>query len=192
MIQVDYAFLKIGESDPTITVLTAFDVDRGIGGATTVIQKGLADGFPEKWLEEFLHGTGYDKITVQVDPESSVEAVAKKATGKMPDTIVCWTKRDDYQNEGVELWHRTLEGQIRAVSLELDTHMEERVLSEDSGLIAWIVLHSVWTLYCYHPIRRGKTRFELMEGHKYEGNSQLRRKSACTSSFRDSFWRTSA
>ena len=55
VVQVDYAFLKARAVDPTITVLTAFDLDRGIGGATTVTQKGLADGFPEKWLEAFLH-----------------------------------------------------------------------------------------------------------------------------------------
>ena len=124
----------------------------------------------------FLRGTGYDKITVQVDPESSSKAVAKKVTGKLTDAKVRETKRDDHQaNGGVERWHRTIEGQVRAVTLDLYTHMEERVLSDDSGLIAWTVRHSVWILYCYHPIRRGKTGFELMDGSQVRGqDSQYR------------------
>ena len=83
VVQVDYAFLKTHVTDPKITVLTAFDVERGIGGATTVKQKGLSDGFPEKWLEEFLRGTGYDKITVQVDPREPIEGSSKESHRKV-------------------------------------------------------------------------------------------------------------
>ena len=77
MIQVDNAFLERDVTDSAFTVLIAFGVERGMGTATTVSQKGN-QSYPEKCLEEFLCGTGYDKIVVHVDPELGQDSCVER------------------------------------------------------------------------------------------------------------------
>ena len=169
VIQVDYMFLRLGPDDQPLTVLTAMDVVRGIGGATVVQNKGLSDGHPAKWLKHFVENLGYNRTCLQSDSENAVKAVVNKAAETLADCTTRVTEVHDHKANGaVERWHRTLQEQIRAISIQLKTDCGIEVKAKDK-VIEWIVRHAGWALHHYHGIRGGQTGYYLLNGRTYDG-----------------------
>ena len=109
VIQIDYTFLKVNLEDNMNTVLTAVDVVTGIGGATVVKAKGLADGQPVKWLKPFVESMGHRSVAIQSDVETSIRIVAYKVANELEYATCKETERDDHISNGVvKRWHRAL------------------------------------------------------------------------------------
>ena len=103
------------------------------------------------------------------DKDNGLQIVAIHAAETLPDCTVRESVRADHEAQGpIERWHRTLQGQYRAALLELNAVLvklgKRKATSADTGLMHWLVRHSLWSLHRFHPLRGQQTGHAIVQG----------------------------
>ena len=81
--------------------------------------------------------------------------------------MVRQTPRRSHQSNGaVERYHASLQGQLRAMRIALQDHLEHEIPLQHP-VTTWLVRHSAWALQRFQPYLRGGTPYQRLHGTPY-------------------------
>ena len=102
------------------------------------------------------------------DNEVAIIAL-KQAVKRERDQDIILEESPEYDSMGngeVERQTQEVQGQIRAIKLNLEAHYEDKI-KDDHPVIPWLVAHSASTITRYKIGEDGKTAYQLWKGRKY-------------------------
>eukprot|EP00971_Amphidinium_carterae_P348747 6490656-Amphidinium_carterae.1 len=142
VVQADYTFYADGEFQ--IPVLGAIDNVYHRGMSVWLSHKGLVDDYATKCLQSFLQSLGFAKGIVQVDPENSAIAIAKKATDALEGWHWRHTPVNSKQSNGmIERFHAEVQGAFRVNRCCLESRYGFQIQSHHPSL-PWLLRHVCW------------------------------------------------
>ncbi|CAE8619652.1 unnamed protein product [Polarella glacialis] len=163
LVQMDYTFIE------AVKLLTAYLLDRGYGAATVVQSKG-PELYAVSWLVNWLDQLGLEDVTLHIDPEAALRAVAERVRAlRQKRTLIQETPvRSPQSIGGVSRYQRSLQEQIRALRLQLEESLNSEIDVEDA-IVTWIVRHAAWLLARFAPWRDGAAPYTRHRGAPYRG-----------------------
>ena len=165
-VQVDYCFVTTGAGCPTVTVLTAVDIQTGYASFVVTPAKGR-EKYSIAELKRFIFEIGRTYGIVQYDPEPSVKALVTETFEGIGGMSMRATPRDWKQAHGfVGKAQQNFYGQVRAVRLQLQERYSAD-LTAQSAVYPWIVKHAQFILnrFLTHP--DGNTSYFRRWGKNY-------------------------
>ena len=169
VIQVDYCFVKTSEELPNTTILTAVDVQTGLGMSVVAPSKGR-DKYCIAELKKFIFEIGRTYGIIQYDPEPSLKALVTDLLKELGGMSMRATPKDWKQAHGsIGNWQQNFYGQIRALRLQLQERYNVIFTSEDC-LYPWVVKHAQFTLNRFLTHSDGLTSYCRRWGKDYTSN----------------------
>ena len=166
VIQVDYCFLTTGDGCTTVTVLTAVDIQTGLGSAVVTPSKGK-DQYCIAELKRFVFEIGRTYGIIQYDPESSLKALVSETLTELGGMSMRATPRDWKQAHGfVGKSQQNFYGQARAIRLQLQERYKVQI-SVQHAVYPWVMKHSQFTLNRFLTHSDGNTSYFRRWGKNY-------------------------
>ena len=163
VIQVDYCFVTTGKDShgtecPQVTVLTATNVQTGLGMSAVVPQKGRQK-YCVAELKRFVFETGRSFGILQNDLEPSLKALVQDTVSELGGLSLRATPKDWKQAHGsIGKAQQNLYRQIRTLRLQLQERYALEITAQDC-IYPWIVKHGQFLLNRYLIHANGLTSF---------------------------------
>ena len=166
VIQFDYAKLSsVNAKGEQVRMRTILDTTR-YGTACVIDVKRRRDKYAISSAVSFLNELGYTRFRCRTDPEPAIKAHVDAIIECLSDDRTTEqimpeeTIPESHASLGVlEGWHNLLQGQIRALRLDV----EERsglIVGVTQRCVPWLVRHATWLLNRFQRRQRGATTFD--------------------------------
>ena len=146
VVQIDYMFGKTIHDEKVHPVMNAIDNVYHCTASVWCEAKGGGDLYLMKVLKRYIQRLGFEKVTIQCDPENAAKDVALKLSIEIGNnaTFRYTPKASKGSNGMVERFRSFIEGMTRtwrrAIGAKYGVVIELR-----HPLMAWIVRHASWT-----------------------------------------------
>lgn len=130
VIQVEYRFVKTSEHEDTTTIITAVDMQTGLGMSVVTPSKGKGKRCIAE-LKRFIFEIGRTYGIIQYDFEPSLKALITELLKERGGMSMRATPKDWKQAHGsVGRWQQNFYGQVRALRLQLHERCNVNVTSD--------------------------------------------------------------
>ena len=175
VIQFDYAYLSsVNEKGEQVRMRTILDTSTGYGTACVIDVKGGGDKYAISSAVSFLKEKGYTRFRCRTDPEPAIKAMVDSAIKCLSDDRVVEqilpeeTIPESHASLGaLEGWHNLLQGQIRALRLDVEDRFGS-IVGVTHQCVSWLVRHATWLLNRFQRRQNGATAFENLKGVSYK------------------------
>ena len=153
---------------------TILDTSTGYGTACVIYVKGAGDKYAISSAVSFLKELEYTRFRCRTDPEPAIKAMADAVIKCLSDDRVVEqilpeeTIPESHASLGaLEGWHNLLQGQIRALRLDVEERLGS-VVGLTHQCLPWLVRHGSWLLNRFQRRQNCATAFENLEGESYK------------------------
>ena len=168
VIQIDYCYHATHKELPLQKILSACDVQTGLGLAVVVPSKGENE-YAKAELKKFIYECGRTFGVLQYDQESPLKAIAKTVCAELGGLSVRAAPKAHPQASGsVGQMQRTLYSQLRTLLSQVEQNTGVNIDS-NSALYPWAVKHSQWLLNRYLVHSDGSTSYFRRWNRNYDG-----------------------
>ena len=176
VIQFDYAYVSSGDArGQQVKMRTILDTSTGYGTACVIDVKGAGDKYSISSVVSFLKELGYTRFRCRTDLESAIKTHVDTVIKCLADYRVVEqvlpeeTIPESHASLGaLEGWHSLLQGQIRALRLDVEERLGSVV--GVTQCLPWLVRHASWLL---NRRQNGATAFENLKRVSSVGNWSL-------------------
>ena len=149
---------------------TILDTSPGHGTACVIDVKVGGDKYAISSAVSFLKELGYTRFRCRTDPEPAIKA--------MVDAVIKCLSHDRVVEQilpeetipkshaslgALEGWHNLLQGQIRALRLDVEDRFGS-IVGVTHQCVPWLVRHATWLLNRFQRRQNGATAFENLKG----------------------------
>ena len=175
VIQFDYAYLSsVNEKGEQVRKRTILDRSTGYGRACVIDVEGGGDKYAISSAVWFLKELVYTRFRCGTDPEPAIKAMVDAVIKCLSDDrVVEQILPEETIPEShaiffaLEGWHNLLQGQIRALRLDVEDRFGS-VVGVIHQCVPWLVRHATWLLNRFHRRQNGATAFENLKGVSYK------------------------
>ena len=168
VIQIDYCYHATHKELPLQKILSACDVQTGLGLAVVVPSKGENE-YAKAELKKFIYECGRTFGVLQYDQESPLKAIAKTVCAELGGLSVRAAPKAHPQASGsVGQMQRALYSQLRTLLSQVEQNTGVNIDS-NSALYPWAVKHSQWLLNRYLVHSDGSTSYFRRWNRNYDG-----------------------
>ena len=168
VIQVDYCFQATHPDLPLRKILSACDVQTGLGMAVIVPSKG-ENNYAVAELKKFIYECGRTFGILQYDQESPLKNVCQRVCAELGGLSLRAAPKSHPQSSGsVGQMQRTLYGQVRTLIAQVEQNLNIQITS-DHVLYPWALKHAQWLLNRYLVHSDGCTSYYRRWNRNYEG-----------------------
>ena len=145
VIQVDSCFHATSAELPLRKILSACDIQTGLGMAVVVASKGEND-YAIAELKKFIYECGRTFGILQYDQESPLKAVCQRVCAELGGLSIRAAPKARSQSMGsIGQMQRTLYGQVRALLSQAEQRLKIEIDS-NHALYPWALKHAQWLL----------------------------------------------
>ena len=174
VIQFDYAYVSSGDArGQQVKMRTILDTSTGYGTACVIDVKGGGDKYAISSAVSFLKELGYTRFRCRTDPEPAIKTHVDIVIKCLADDRVVEqvlpeeTIPASHASLGaLEGWHSLLQGQIRALRLDVEERLGS-VVGTTHQCLPWLVRHASWLLNRFQRRQNGATAFENLKRVSY-------------------------
>ena len=174
VIQFDYAYVSSGDArGQQVKMRTILDTSTGYGTACVIDVKGAGDKYATSSAVSFLKELGYTRFRCRTDPEPAIKSHVDNVIKCLADDRVVEqvlpeeTIPESHASLGaLEGWHGLLQGQIRALRLDVEERLGS-VVDTTHQCLPWLVRHASWLLNRFQRRQNGATAFENLKRVSY-------------------------
>ena len=175
VIQFDYAYLSsVNEKGKQVRMRTFLDTSTGYGTACVIDVKGGGDTYAISSAVSFLKELVYTRFRCRTDPEPAIKAMVDAVIKCLSDDrVVEKILPEETIPEGhaslvaLEGWHNFLQGQIRALRLDIEDRFGS-IVGVTHQCVPWLARHATWLLNRFQRRQNGATAFENLKGVSYK------------------------
>ena len=149
---------------------TILDTSTGYGTACVIDVKGGRDKHAISSAVSFMKELGYTRFRCRTDPEPAIKAMVDSVIKCLSDDRVVDANpaRRNNSRESCESrcfggWHNLLQGQIRALRLDVEDRFGS-IVGVTHQCVSWLVRHATWLLNRFQRRQNGATAFENLKG----------------------------
>ena len=171
----DHAYLSsVNEKGEQVRMRTILDTSTGYGTAYVIDVKGGGDKHAISSAASFLKELGHTRFRCRTDPEPAIKAMVNAVIKCLSDDRVVeqilpeGTIPESHANlRALEGWHNLLQGQIRALRLDVQDRFGS-IVGVTHQCVPWLVRHATWLLNRFQRRQNGATAFENLKGVSYK------------------------
>ena len=171
VIQFDYAYLSsINEKGEQVRMRTILDTSTGYGTACVLDVKGGGDTHAISSAVSVLNKLGFSRFRCRTDPRPAIKAMVDEVIKCLSDDRAVEqilpeeTIPESHASLGaLEGWHNLLQGQIRALRLDVEDRFGS-IVGVTHQCVPWLVRHATWLLNRFQRRQNGATAFENLKG----------------------------
>ena len=174
VIQFHCAYLSsVNEKEEQVRMRTILDTSPGYGTACVIDVKGGGEKYVISSAVSFLKELGCTRFRCRTDLEPAIKAMVdavimclsddRAVEQILPEDTI---PESDASLGALEGWHNLLQGQIRALRLDVEDRFGS-IVGVTHRCVPWLVRHATWLL---NRLRRqnGATAFENLKGVSYK------------------------
>ena len=135
--------------------------------------KGGGDKYVTSSAVSFLEELGYARFRCRTDPEPAIKAMVDavikclSADRAVEQTLPEEAIPESHASLGaLEGWHNLLQGQIRALRLNVEDRFGS-IVGVTHQCVPWLVRHATWLLHRFQRTQNGATGFKNLKGVSY-------------------------
>ena len=174
VIQFDYAYVSSGDArGQQVKMRTILDTSTGYGTSCVIDVKGAGEKYAISSAVSFLKELVYTRFRCRTDPEPAIKTHVDIVIQCLADDRVVEqflpeeTIPESHASLGaLEGWHSLLQGQIRALRLDVEERLGS-VVGVTSQCLPWLVRHASWLLNRFQRRQNGATAFENLKRVSY-------------------------
>ena len=174
-IQFDCAHLSsVNEKGEQVRMRTILDMSTVCGIACVIDVKGEGDKYVTSSAVSFLKELVYTRFLCRTDPEPAIKAMVDAVIKCLSDDraveqiLPVETILESHASLGaLEGWHNLLQGQIRALRLDVEDRFGS-IAGVTHQCLPWLVRHVTWLLNRFQRRQNGATASENLKGVSYK------------------------
>ena len=150
------------------------DTSAGYGTACVIDVRGGEDKYVISFSVSFLKELGYALFRCRTDPEPAIKAMVDAVIKCLSDDRAVEqilpeeTVPESHASLGaLEGWHNLLQGQIRALRLDVEDRFKS-IVGVTHQCVPWLVRHATWLLNRFQRRQNGATVFENLTVVSYK------------------------
>ena len=175
VIQFDYAYVSSGHArGQQVRMRTILDTSTDKSTAYVIDVQGAGDKYAISSAVSFLKELGYTRFRCRTDPEPAIKTHVDTVIKCLADDRVVEqvlpeeTIPESHASLGaLEGWHSLLQGQIRALRLDVEERLGS-VVGVTHQCLPWLVRHASWLLNRFQRKQNGATAFENQKRVSYK------------------------
>ena len=168
VIQIDYCYHATHKELPLQKILSACDVQTGLGLAVVVPSKGENE-YAKAELKKFIYECGRTFGVLQYDQELPLKAIAKTVCAELGGLSARAAPKAHPQASGsVGQMQRILYSQLRTLLSQVEQNTGINI-DNNSALYPWAVKHAQWLLNRYLVHSDGSTSYFRRWNRNYDG-----------------------
>ena len=171
---VDHYLSSVNGKGEQVRMRTILDTSTGYGTACVIDVKGGRDKYAISSAVSFLKELGYTRFRCTTDPVPAIQAMVDAVIKCLSDDRVVEqilpeeTIPESHASLGaLEGWHNFLQGQIRALRLNVEDRFGS-IVGVTHQCVPWLVRHATWLLNRFQRRQNGATAFENLKGVSYK------------------------
>ena len=188
VIQCDYSHLSsVNAKGQQVRMRTILDTSTGCGTACVIDVKGAGDKYAISSPVTFLQELGYTRFRCRTDPEPAIKAHADAVIKCLADDRAVEQVLPEERSPeshaslgALEGWHSLLQGQIRALRLDIEERFGT-IVGVTHQCVPWLVRHATWLLNRFQRRQNGATAFGNLNRVSYKKKplTQFRERCHC-------------